>query len=811
MLIITPTFDGLTRTDLLSIPPCKRQRCLLLAAFLSCCSIQRVLAGEVSSSDNPLQNHTSGNVAKAHQLNKAQTLLLDVTINGRTLPSIIPAEKLADGRLVVSEKAWLEAHLRPTGTKLTLPDNKLGYALDDIPELSYQLDTSRLALHITVPAEAFETNTLADGRGGPPPPNPASPGAYFNYNLNGSRSSDSRLNYGAFLEGVAFNNLGSLVVSGVMRGSGNQHKIIRADSYLQKDLPGSMETLVIGDTISSGGAWSRPVRFGGIRWARNFSLRPGYFTFPLPSVSGSAALPSTIDVLVNNQRQQSGTVDSGPFTIANVPVVTGAGQINVVVRDMLGVETQKTIDYYTSPRLLAPGLTDFSLEAGFLRQNYGNQSFNYNSPFTAGTWRRGFSNTFSGEARLELQEYRQAAGLEIANQLGHLAVAHAAVAYAKTKDEQGSHYLLGLERRTLHHSGSLQWEYFDQDYSQFGASTSETRPRSRLSAGYGTQVFQGISAGISYIGQSSWNDDRFRLASANLGISLPWNMYFNAYAGKQFDQYNGWSGTLNLTLPLGSQRTVSASSIYNTDGRITNTLQVNQSVPQGPGLGWRLRASDDPGRPLQVGGTINTNSGQLAADVNMDNNGTAVRLNANGSAGWIQDLPFATRLIGHGSFAVVKVDSLKEIPVYRDNQVVGITNDNGIALAPNLLPYQKNRLSIDPGELPFDVEIKAIKQETIPYARSGVLVKFPIRHSRNALVVLQQADGKPVPAGARVTVTPSGLSFTVAKRGQVYLTNLESDNHITVQWPNGDCSLSIALPADTPVEPHIGPVTCGVP
>jgi len=77
--------------------------------------------------------------------------------------------------------------------------------------------------------------------------------------------------------------------------------------------------------------------------------------------------------------------------------------------------------------------------------------------------------------------------------------------------------------------------------------------------------------------------------------------------------------------------------------------------------------------------------------------------------------------------------------------------------------------------------------------------------------VLHQVNGKPVPGGARVTVTPGGLKFIVAKRGQVYLTDLTTDNRIVVQWRDGRCDLAINLPADGPAEPRIGPLTCGDP
>lgn len=450
-----------------------------------------------------------------------------------------------------------------------------------------------------------------------------------------------------------------------------------------------------------------------------------------------------------------------------------------------------------------------AFEAGVLRENYGIRSNDYGSAFTAGTWRQGLSNALTGEARLELQTDRQAAGIEMAGLLGHIAVARGAAAFSNANGEQGGHYVLGLERRTQRGSGSLQWEYFDRGYTQFAALPDEIRPRDRFTAGYGMPLFWGATAGISYLSQSSWNDDDFKLASANLGVSLPWNIQLNVYASKQLDQDNGWGGGVNLVLPLGSRRSMSAGTNRDDTGRLINAVQASQPVAQGPSIGWRLRASDDPNQQLQAGGTLNSNYGQATADLNQGKDGTAVRLGATGSVGWLKGLPFATRNIGHGSFAVVKVADLKDVQVYRSNQVAATTNSKGLALVPNLLPYQKNQISIDADKLPLDVDIKGVKEQATPYARSGVLVEFPLRRSRNALVVLHRSKGIPVPAGAHVTVMPGGRKFVVAKRGQVYLTGLEKDNRLGVQWQDGRCATSVTLAADAPPEPLIGPLVCG--
>ena len=226
-------------------------------------------------------------------------------------------------------------------------------------------------------------------------------------------------------------------------------------------------------------------------------------------------------------------------------------------------------------------------------------------------------------------------------------------------------------------------------------------------------------------------------------------------------------------------------------------------------MGWRLSASDNSNQWLLGGGTLNTNYGQVTADANLSKNTTALRLGAIGSIGWLQGMPFATRAIDHGSFAVVKVGDLKDVPVYRSNQIAATTNSSGLALVPNLLSYQNNQITIDPVELPIDAVIKGDKEMAVPYARSGMFVEFPVRRSRNALVELLQPGGTPVPIGAHVIASPSGKAFFVAKRGQVYLTDLSNDNRIAVQWKDGRCELAIPLAANGPSEPFIGPLTCG--
>ena len=56
--------------------------------------------------------------------------------------------------------------------------------------------------------------------------------------------------------------------------------------------------------------------------------------------------------------------------------------------------------------------------------------------------------------------------------------------------------------------------------------------------------------------------------------------------------------------------------------------------------------------------------------------------------------------------------------------------------------------------------------------------------------------------------SPVNLESVTAQMS-LYLTALEIDNRIVVQWKSGRCELDIPLPADGPAEPRIGPLACG--
>ena len=754
---------------------------------------------------------------KPRNAEHAESLLLELSVNGQGLAGTSRVERLEDQRLVLPLDVWATTRLTaPAAGTIALPDEQRGYALQDVPGLDYILDRSQQTLQITAPASAFQETSLVLGGGRDRPPKPAPPGLYLNYDAAVTHTQGSPDTGGLVLEGIAFSGPDSLVSGAVVSHDGTRRQTLRTETYWRRDLPGSMEALVLGDSIGSSGAWSRPVRFGGIRFARDFSLAPSYITYPVPILRGSAALPSTVDVIVNNQRRSSGlNVGSGPFDLSNVPVVSGSGEVNLVVRDLRGVETVVTQQYYLSPRLLAPSLSDFSIDAGRLRRNFGLADSGYGPGFAAATYRYGLNAALTAEGRVEVQKTRQAAGIGFAGLAGTLGVAQATAAWSRSDSDgresprSGGRYLLAFERSAARGgNGSLQWEHFDAGFRQFGDLGTEARPHNRLQAQTGTSL-AGLALGLSYTRQTTWEGDNFRLLAFNIGTPVFDRLFLSLYANKRLGPGGGWSAGLSVLMPLEKQRSIAATSNRDDGGRLTTAVQASQSPPVGPGWGWRARVSDQARQQAQAGAILNTDFGQFQAEANAGSGNNAVRFAASGSAGWLAGLPFATRRIDHGAFAVVRVADLANVPVYRSNQLVATTNHEGLALVTGLRPYQQNQLSINPDELPLNINIEGVEELVIPYARSGVLVEFPVRRMRSALVVIHQPDGTPVPAGTRIKLLPDKGTFVVGRRGEAYLTDLENSNHLQVTGTGVACELFVVLNPTQDSEPRIGPLTCG--
>ena len=337
-------------------------------------------------------------------------LALEVYLDGRDTGLIAKFVRTGDGAFWTTRQELAELGFDPA----KLPEARNGsqkelIALDRLPDARVRYDDDAQAIYISAAASAFRV-TRIDERGAAPPAriSPLGTGAVLSYSLVASGAPANHAlvstpSFGAQLDGRIFGSFGVITSSALVSNSDPRKlSAMRLDTSWSFDDPGALLSYRAGDLVNRGLSGTRPIRLGGIQIGRSFELRPDMITQPLPIVRGTAEVPSSLDLFVNSAPTLSSQIPQGPFEVA-IPPSNGAGVAEVRVRDLLGRESVIDLPFYTSDSLLAPGLTDFSVEAGLPRRNYGLRSADYDHRLMAsGTIRHGLSSTATLQAHAEL-------------------------------------------------------------------------------------------------------------------------------------------------------------------------------------------------------------------------------------------------------------------------------------------------------------------------------------------------------------------------------------------------------------------------
>ncbi|SFP37750.1 outer membrane usher protein [Frateuria terrea] len=678
--------------------------------------------------------------------------------------------------------------------------------LSEVKGLTYHVDESLGLLSVSVPATLLAENHLSGMSLGSDQPTPSPPGAYLNYDVFAGREDHGPTSTSAALDTGVFGRWGSGTNTILSRQGGSLSQTIRLDTSFTRDQPDRMASLRLGDTISSGSAWGRAVRMGGVQWATNFSTRPTFVTFPLPTVDGVAAAPSTVDYYVNDALRLRREVPSGPFTIQDLPVVTGAGEVRMVVRDLLGREQVVSQPFYASSGILAKGLRDYSYELGFERRNYGVSSNDYGKPMAVATERRGLSSHFTGEAHAEWLPDQQTLGLSGELLIGNLGVLSFSAAGSHDQDGRGGLMELGFQRQSAYFSWGARSQVTTPGFTQLGYEAPACPPQQMSSAYFSVGAPRFGSFGMSYTHQAYREREDVELLGASYSRALGRLGYMSLSALRFLGGDGSTLVSMTFTAPLGPTDSVSLNGQVHA-GSSGGALQYQHNLPAGSGAGWRLQAGLSPDDPSLAELALQNDVGTYTLGAAQSQGQRAYQASVRGGLALLANRVYPSRHIDD-SFAVVQVPGFSGVRVYADNQPVAVTDEKGYALIPRLRPYQRNPIRIEQADLPLDADIQGLQLDAVPYSHSAVALTFPVTAARGAIVVVKLEDGSFIPAGATITLEGNPTPFPVGFQGEAYLTGLSAANRLHASWRGQSCTMTAALPATNDPLPRIGPLIC---
>jgi outer membrane usher protein len=739
---------------------------------------------------------------------------MEVVLQGQAEGDTLVVLRGPGGELYLDEEAFDKLRLLLPPVRAYEHGGRRYFPPTAIRGCTVALDEGRQRAVITAPARAFGSTRLSSSGRQHQPISPASPGGFFNYQLSAQDIQGTTIG-GAYGEWGVFAGPGVITTTGIARTEDGASRFIRLDTTITRDFPDQLETLNVGDDISDPGTWGNAEHFAGIRFSRNFALRPDLLTTPLLTTSGTATVPSTVDIFVNNQLVASNQVPAGPFVIDRLPTVTGTDDVNIVVRDALGREQIVSQTFYTGSTLLARDLTQYSANLGSVRDDYGLASDHYGGLLGEGSYRRGITDDFTLEGHGEyLSGDAHAAGLDAVVGLGHVATVNATAAYGGDASGAGLLSGVGIEHRGLNTSFIASVTRASPGFDQVGDPIDpgmRIRQRSLLQAGTGLGRWGSLSA--AFVRQS------YRNSPAQQTLGLTHSLSLGAAGALNFTV----SRTETATSPASpAQTSLSAYLIFvhSMGGRAAASATaaagsgngapqdeviaaLSESPPAGPGAGYRLSGSTAGNYDADWHQQWRTMDVEVEAARNEGIEGRSAQV--SGAFTWL-DGSFTPSRSVTGSFAVVDVGGLPDVPVYVENQLVTHTDADGKALLYNLRPYEANHISIEPDDLPLDTVVGSTSTLMAPPYRSGVIARFPVERVRSATFRLVTEDHQPVPVGAEVTL--KGAQFPVVLDGQVYVTGFDHGMAAQASWPGHHCTFRLEAPDGGVPQPDLGEVVC---
>jgi outer membrane usher protein len=700
------------------------------------------------------------------------------------------------------------------------------------PRIAFRLDEENIRLILTIDPSLLSTTTVAISNPRPVGWSVRSNGAMFlNYSADWS-TDDTTTGYGEF--GVhAFGALLQTAASVDEAG-----KVTPGLSNLSYDQVGSRRRWTLGDTVGhSTSLGSTPV-VGGFSVSSEPDIDPYHPTYPGPRVRGAVRAPSIADVYVDGRLVSSVRLAPGQFVLSDLPIQAGLGNARVILRDVLGRQQTFNLGFYLSTQLLKGGEQDYSYVVG--KERNSGETVTYDRLLGTVFHSVGLTDWLTVGLQGEGTKDLVVGGGGFQARLWRLGVFGAEALVSQVPPEErgiaGTAIYSFLSRfisadlRATYIGPQFQNLYLDpapvEQLNADGTITLTLRWLGSLTVG-GTignaavlfarthQLSPDLLGRISRIPRDTLakglaeKDDRALRIGYSTNVTSRALLSLNATRVDRRGLPITWQGFGSVTLALGWRTTASAVTSVDTDGKALTTVNLQRSLPLGPGFGFRIDADAQDPYHTQATFEVQHRRGIIGvrADGSKDDK-TISTLNIAGSIVGIGREVLFARPVQDG-FALVRVPQSNRVRVLANNQPVGRTGRRGSLFVPDLKSYLSNPIAIVQDDLPVEVKLGEISQDVAVRYRGGAVVTFEADLIR-ALAGRLATGGEPPAYGTlSVSVGDQTVESPLNATGEFYFEDLPPGDYPAVAtWKNRSCRATLHVPASVEPMTNVGDVKC---
>ncbi|WP_081077047.1 fimbria/pilus outer membrane usher protein [Burkholderia pseudomultivorans] len=665
-----------------------------------------------------------------------------------------------------------------------------------IPQASAQFNVATQTLEISVPQAAM----LRRARGTVPIDQLENGTTAFmlNYQLNGSHdylnqqsSLYANINAGLNIGPWRFRSLSTF--NHDQRGSKFQSQTM----YAERALLGINSRLTIGDAYTTGiGDDSFGLR--GIQLQTDETMRPDSMRGYAPIVRGIARTSAEVTIRQNGYVINKVFVPPGPFVIDDLYATPGAGDLEVTIVEADGATTRYTQPYAALPTLVRGGLLNYSVATGLYRDAIAG-----NGPYVGqGMLAYGLTSdvTVYGSAVLSGIYGAISAGVGLnLKDFGALAidVTRTQLYSSNVPRVSGSAFRLTYAKALPGYGTSFRMvstRYMTDGYRSLAQAVNEDRGnwqnesnlRTQLSATiaqqlgtYGSLYATATRQGYRNRGADTLLQLGYTTSIRKATVSLNYNEISNSQSPGKERQ-----ALLNVSIPLGRSSS-SASYQLRTDG--------NGDVNQQASIFGSLLANNNLSYTAQLAKSTNGTQNAYASLYYQGSKGNIGFNHNEGTGSRVSQVSYGGGLIvdSHGpllsqplgeTIGIIEVPDAAGVTI---DGYPGVTTDShGRAVVPSLIPYRKNRISVDATQTTKD-NVDLVESAVTVAPTRGAVTYSTLRADvgMRTFARLHLPNGDDVPFGAVIKDEAKDEKGSVGPMGRVFLSGLKGDSiKYTATW-----------------------------
>lgn len=677
-----------------------------------------------------------------------------------------------------------------------------------IPNASVEFKSGEQELYIEVPQ--VYVNRTAQGAVNPALWDSGVPALLLGYYVNGYESNHKGSD--AMRSAFASFNTGLNIGAWYLRHNGSYNwqsatggSYSPTNTYLQRDISSIRGRMVLGESNTTGQQFNS-VPFSGAQVISDDRMLAESERGYAPEIRGIAKTNAKVSVRQQGNLIYETTVTPGAFLINDLYPTGYGGDLDVTIQEADGSVSQYTMAYASVAQLLRPGVQQFSITAGQLRDS----GVSDEPLFTEVTWTRGLNNTFTAYAGGQLSEHYKAfdAGLAMGTRLGAIS-ADVTQSYSQLGKEGGGEitgqsYRVSYSKLITETNSNITlaaYRYSSSGYMDFMQATQTREALKNHDNNHFTNsknrftlsVNQGLLPGwgnffASATMENYWNEDskynkQYQLGYSNNYKRLNYSINVGRTKTALGDSQTTWY--LNFTVPLWEDSQTRAPYLsvrYNqdNDGGRGQQAMLSGGLGENNKYAYNITAANDKsaGTSGSLGGTWQSRIATINGSYSMGKNYNSRSVGLSGAmvahSGGLTLTPYNS-----DTYALIEAKGAEGAKVAGFG---GAAVDSfGYALYPSLSPYKMNQVSIDPEGSALDVEFENTGERIAPRVGAVVKVKFKTR-SGVPLLISSNYQGELVPFGAEVFDDKNEYVGAVTQGGIIYARVQQEKGTLMVKW-----------------------------